>query len=155
MTLLNYLLAICKLDNFFSLIEGRGGWKNPLTYVFQPSCFAYLINKSAHSNVSFRSAAQSGIDCLASFDSLAETSSASSSGAQTAALTLPSQKMRHLRFLDYTQSAVLGYCCKLITSLLQELGTGDYSRWLWDTILGRLVLVFGKWTDQNLTFNFS
>merc|ERR1719474_100011 len=118
-----------------------GGDKSDVTWTHLKLCIAQYCMRD------YRSAAQSGIDCLASFDSLAETSSASSGGAQTAALTLPSQKMRHLRFLDYTQSAVLGYCCKLITSLLQELGTGDLA-------LGHvLVLVQCDWPSlQDLLY---
>ena len=38
----------------------------------------------------------------------------------SAGLTLPTNKTRHCRFIQLTRPAVLTYCCKLLTSLLQE-----------------------------------
>jgi len=70
-----------------------------------------------------RAAAQSAVDCLKNYESLPPKSEL---GAQTAELTQPTQKNRHLRFIAYDQSSVLGYCCKLLTSLLQEgVSAGD------------------------------
>ena len=35
-------------------------------------------------------------------------------------LTIPTSRQRHCRFIPLTRSAVLSYCCKLLTCLLQE-----------------------------------
>jgi len=71
----------------------------------------------------YRSAGESAVECLQHFDSIPATTQQTH---QTSDLTQPTQKPRHLRFLPYAGKPVLGYCCQLLTSLLQErVGAGD------------------------------
>eukprot|EP00088_Acartia_fossae_P050801 TRINITY_DN569_c0_g1_i1.p1 TRINITY_DN569_c0_g1~~TRINITY_DN569_c0_g1_i1.p1 ORF type:complete len:648 (-),score=95.22 TRINITY_DN569_c0_g1_i1:3-1946(-) len=73
----------------------------------------------------YRSSAQSAVDALGYYDQLLETGK-KSGGGQTCHLTKPTTRPRHVRFMSYTQQCVLGYCCKLLTSVLQEsVGGGD------------------------------
>jgi len=85
----------------------------------------------------YRAAAQSAVDCLQNYETLPPKSKL---GAQTAGLTQATQKTRHLRFIPYNKSSVLGYCCKLLTSLLQDRVGAD------DMALGHvLVLLQCDW----------
>ena len=77
-------------------------------------------------------------------------------GDQTAAdtaagLTIPTSRSRHCRFIPLTRSAVLSYCCRLLTSLLQEKalfpGAGG------DIAMGHcMVLLQVNWADNRELF---
>ena len=62
-----------------------------------------------------RSAAQSLMAVVADLASSSDTEEGVSAG-----LTTPTSKTRHCRFIQLTRPAVLTYCCRLLTSLLQE-----------------------------------
>jgi len=73
----------------------------------------------------YRSAAQSAVDALGLYDQLP---SGKRCEGQTSELTKATARTRHIRFMLYNQRCVLGYCCKLLTSVLQErVGGGDIS----------------------------
>jgi len=65
-----------------------------------------------------RSTAQSLVECVGHLDSLTE----GKDGAEMEVdrMTIPTSRHRHCRFIPQTRSAVLSYCCKLLTCLLQE-----------------------------------
>jgi len=65
-----------------------------------------------------RSAAQHIAECVAGLHSLPE--GRESSGGDVEGLTIPTNRSRHCRFIPLTRPAVLTYCCKLLTGLLQE-----------------------------------
>ena len=62
-----------------------------------------------------RSAAQSLMAGVSELTASSDTEEGVSAG-----LTTPTNKTRHCRFIQLTRPAVLTYCCKLLTSLLQE-----------------------------------
>jgi integrator complex subunit 10 len=71
----------------------------------------------------YRSAAQSAVDALGLYDQLPQGKRCEGESCQ---LTKPSLRTRHIRFMRYNQRCVLGYSCKLLTSVLQErVGGGD------------------------------
>ena len=64
-----------------------------------------------------------------------------------AALTFPTSRPRHCRFIPVTRSAVLTYCCKLLTSLLQEKAL--YSGSGGDLAMGHcMVLLQYNWAES-------
>merc|ERR1711892_38081 len=65
-----------------------------------------------------RSAAQSLVECVGHLDSLGEGKDGTD--GEVDGLTLPTSRSRHCRFIPLTRSAVMSYCCKLLTCLLQE-----------------------------------
>ena len=88
-----------------------------------------------------RSAAQSLMAGVAELTASTDTEEGVSAG-----LTMPTNKTRHCRFIQLTRPAVLTYCCKLLTSLLQEKamfpGAGG------DLATGHcMVLLQYNWTD--------
>lgn len=71
----------------------------------------------------YRSAAQSAVDALGLYDQLPKGKRCT---GETTKLTQPTQRTRHIRFMLYNERCVLGYCCKLLSSVLQErVGGGD------------------------------
>lgn len=65
-----------------------------------------------------RSAAQSLVSCISILPQSPKDESDSS--ISTSGLTIPTARPRHCRFIPLTRSAVLTYCCRMLTSLLQE-----------------------------------
>ena len=65
-----------------------------------------------------RSTAQSLVECVGQLDSLGECKEGTEMEVER--LTIPTSRQRHCRFIPLTRSAVLSYCCKLLTCLLQE-----------------------------------
>ena len=65
-----------------------------------------------------RSTAQSLVECVGKLERLGESKEGTEMEVER--LTIPTSRLRHCRFIPLTRSAVLSYCCKLLTCLLQE-----------------------------------
>jgi len=71
----------------------------------------------------FRSAAQSCVEGLTYYDQLSLGKGMSDEACQQ--LTQPTTRNRHVRFMEYNQRCILGYCCKLLTYVLLDRGCGS------------------------------
>ena len=93
-----------------------------------------------------RSAAQSLVSCVSMLPSSPKDES--DSAVSTTGLTIPTARPRHCSFIPLNRSAVLTYCCRMLTSLLQEKalfpGAGG------DLAMGHcMVLLQYNWADSH------
>ena len=94
------------------LVNGEGNEHRPAWQLLKTGTLQ-------HCSGDRRSAAQSLVSCITQLPSSTDPAG-DAAGDMLAALTVPTSRPRHCRFIPVSRSAVLTYCCKLLTSLLQE-----------------------------------
>jgi len=95
-----------------------------------------------------RSAAAAVVECVTRMGGMG----GEGTGESAARLTLPTCRARHCRLLPLTRPAVLTYCCRLLTSLLQDkaLQPGP----LGDTAAGQLITIIQyNWPEERELFH--